>query len=253
MISVGELRVLSSEVPRSKILKERICTCGTIPLKNCSFWKSIDEQLRLHSDLNLESLNLNIEEDHLFQAHNKAFFKAIQAVSGKSFIVDSSKNIGRLIRLKNAGFNVVPIRLKRNILGVVNSGIKYHQKKQKIAYNYWYYYQKLYKITGYQVIKVNYESMTREPRRELSKLMERLGLSFENEQLNWTDIQSHYIGGNPMRYQKENLIQIDEKWKFELNWQTKLRTAGWLFLSKLPAGWQFLIFKALRKARKKLK
>lgn len=253
MISVGEQRVLSKSISRTLILEERQCSCGTSPLKSCPFWQEIATFLNKKHQLNLETLDLNTLDETKFKIHNAAFFAAIQQVSGKNIIVDSSKNWERLMRLKKAGFTVIPIRLQRQPLGVINSAIKYGHPWLKQTLNYLYYYQKLYDIIGSATIRVDYEQLTLHPQKTLQNLMGQLGYRFEEEQLNWAATPTHYIGGNPMRYQKESTIKLDQKWQKELSWWKKISIQSLMLFYRLPEAWQFKIFNIFSKVSRSRK
>ncbi|MFT7602502.1 MAG: hypothetical protein ACI8VT_000064 [Saprospiraceae bacterium] len=252
IVSVGEQQVLSPQISRMMILEERQCTCGVSPLKNCPFWKAIENDLLEKYQLDLQTLDLNTTDPDIFKMHNQAFFDAIHQVSGRSIIVDSSKNWNRLARLKNAGFQIIPIRLQRNMPGVIYSGIKYGQNWLQQCFNYWYYYQKLYAITGPDIPFIRYEPLVQQPQKELSILMRQLTLNFEEKQLNWAAVPNHYIGGNPMRYQKDSQIRIDDTWKRELPWWKKIIIGCAMLFCRLPDVWQFALFSSLSKTKKVL-
>ncbi|MFT4664322.1 MAG: hypothetical protein ACI8YQ_001253 [Polaribacter sp.] len=242
---MGEHQVLGRQIPRADLLEKRQCTCGVEPLKNCDFWKEIELELTNNHKLSLGKLDLDADDDLVFQQHNHAFFKAIEKISEQNIIVDSSKNWNRLERLQQAGFEVTPIRLQRSIYGVVNSAIKYQKNWWQQTFNYWYYYQKLFETAGNNFPNLQYEALVSEPEAQLSQLMEALSLSFEADQLNWATADSHYIGGNPMRYQKESSLKIDYAWKRELSWFKKAVIGGFALISKLPNSLQFGLYKGI--------
>ena len=108
-VSVGEAKCFSA----GNDLSTR-CTCGSSSIRECPFWLRVDAAMRRDSDLGLAELDLGNEDPATFVSHNVALFSAVVAVTGKSIVVDSSKNVDRLERLIACeSLDVIPIRLVR--------------------------------------------------------------------------------------------------------------------------------------------
>ncbi|MEM7396465.1 MAG: hypothetical protein AAF492_29385, partial [Verrucomicrobiota bacterium] len=126
--SMGEAKVLSrigssrrrkAELPP---LEKRRCACGE-RTPDCPFWTDVDRYLQSHHELELSRLELYHEDAEEFRRHNQSLFEAVSAVSQCHYLVDLSKDLGRLRRLREAGFDVRPIHLVRSPHGVVFSQI----------------------------------------------------------------------------------------------------------------------------------
>lgn len=73
------------------------CSCGAPSLWECRFWPAVDRRTRETSGKSLVDLDmLDHTELDAVSAPNAVVFKAMAEVSGKSFVVDSSKLPGRL-------------------------------------------------------------------------------------------------------------------------------------------------------------
>lgn len=66
-------------------------------------------------------------------------------------------------------------------------------------------------------IVVNYERLAADPKGWLNKLMQRLGLELEEQQLSWAELSHHNIGAIDV-LQKTNgsTIRVDQAWKEHL-------------------------------------
>ena len=73
------------------------CSCGAPSLWECQFWPAVDRRTRETSGKSRVDLDmLDQTELDAVSAPNAVVFKAMAEVSGKSFVVDSSKLPGRL-------------------------------------------------------------------------------------------------------------------------------------------------------------
>lgn len=250
-VSVGELQILSQKKDRQALLEERRCSCETAPINRCSFWQRIEKELTQKHQLSLAFIDLNADDPLIFQRNNHAFFNSLQAVSTSAIIVDSSKNLQRLSRLRIAGFHVIPIRLERNLLGVIHSSIKYGKNGYSSIYNYWLYYQKLRNIMGKSQLILQYETLVTQPEQELTKLLGYLNYSFESQQQDWASAENHYISGNPMRYQTTSKLRVDDSWKNNLSCWQKAVIGFCSLLLKLPAHWHYRLYRILKWFNKK--
>jgi len=67
------------------------------------------------------------------------------------------------------------------------------------------------------VMRVRYEDLCRDPRAELARICGFLGLAFTESMLDFRNPDRHMIGGNPMRFRRqESEIVLDERWRREL-------------------------------------
>ena len=68
------------------------CSCGAPSLWECQFWAAVDRRTRETSGKSLVDLDmLDYRELDAASAPNAVVFKAMAEVSGKSFVVNSSK------------------------------------------------------------------------------------------------------------------------------------------------------------------
>ena len=99
IMSVGEVvnlhRQLTYKNPKKKTY--RPCSCGAPSLWACQFWSSINE--RMLQTIGTSLLELDLLDHGKSSESDTALFAAISEVSGKDFIVDSSKLPSRLAQL----------------------------------------------------------------------------------------------------------------------------------------------------------
>ena len=233
--SVGEIIFLDKWINNN-----HKCTCSNA-IKDCQFWNKI-----LKKDFSrpgkINNTNYMFNSFHLFEN--------IKNVTGKKIIIDSSKSNDRLrLLLNDKRFDIKVIHLIRNGLGVVNSLKKSHEKlainteqktisagaikgtlrwvRRNIALS------KLMKINNIDnYLKIHYEELCKDPEKELNRICNYIEVDF---QTNMTKIKldnCHNIGGGRWRYSKKSMkIQLDEKWRTELNLTSKIVfyfLGGWL-------------------------
>jgi hypothetical protein len=250
--SIGEIKVLASKRRRlTRPLTQRHCTCGD-RLHDCSFWQQVDARVRRQVEVSLWDIDGDSDDPDLFKAHNLAFFNAVSAVSGRRFVVDSSKSVKRLKKLIEAEvFDVRPVHLIRSPHGVVFSHIKKGRS--------WVHQARLYTsatmqarqlLSGRNHLVVRYETLATTPQQTLSEVMQWLGLSFEERQLDWAAHEHHQLAGNNMRFSKRSAVKLDLDWKQGLTPLQKLGIALITFPTRLPGTWLYQIGRAVTPFRK---
>jgi len=88
-------------------------------------------------------------------------------------------------------------------------------------------------VAGRDHQTVQYESLAAQPRETVAGLMEWLGLSFEEQQLNWVGHEHHDLAGNEMRFSDSAEIRFDTAWKTGLTRLQKLA----IFWMTVPTRW----------------
>ena len=259
--SVGELNKLPEYVSphSSRSDDKRVCTCG-VHISKCDYWNSILYQLD-------NSLAYEINNIDTFNKNNYELIKNILSFTGKSILLDSSKNFDRLQKLiASELFDITVIQLIRDGRAVAYSGQRKQKKlkesfgasyeqeikkmnKKKEFYDYFYAlrnwthfnlrsYQSFSQDQRIRYLVLKYEDLVRNPKQSISELLNKLGLEFEEQQLNFCGITHHNIAGNRMRLAKNNKIMLDEEYKSHLSfmqwwWATCIAYRG-LKLFKYP-------------------
>jgi hypothetical protein len=238
--SVGELNKLPEYVsPHSSRSDDRkFCTCG-IHIEKCDYWNSILNQID-------NPLAYEINNIDTFNRNNHELIKQILNFTGKSILVDSSKNFNRLKKLiESELFDITVIHLVRDVRAVAYSKLR-KQKKLKEQFGAFYKQklqkmnkkQKLYgfspsviqwlrsNVKNYKFLSqdqrikyyiLKYENLVTNPKQSISVLLDQLGLEFEEQQLNFSTVPHHNIAGNRMRQSENSEIALDEEYKSELN------------------------------------
>jgi len=233
---VGECKMLARRtLPSDRRPIEKACMCGADSSRNCPFWERVDAEMMRSEGLSLWETDPCSDNTEEFRLHNEALFRAVSAVSGCRFVVDSSKSLDRLRALLDAAvFDVRPIHLIRSPYGVVHSNIKRGRD--------WLYHSANYTqaeirtrrtLSGRDHYTVRYEAMARSPRETIADLMRWLGLSFEDGQMNWSAHEHHNIGGNAMRFSGNSEVKEDTGWKQGLSLSQRTGIACLTFPTRL--------------------
>lgn len=233
--SVGEVKLLDSD-------RQEACACGASTVWVCPFWKRVDEWLREHRSLALADLRVGSDAPHIFHAHNDALFAAVANLTGKTFVVDSSKNVDRLTNLLAAGsFDVRVIHLIRRPHGVVHSNVKLKRDWLQHARNWAFAEFRSHELlSDRDHLTVRYEQLARAPRRELERVMVWLGLHVQEDQLEWAHRERHNIGGNPMRFSNSSEIRLDRSWRRGLSIRQKI-AISWITLPARLGAWDLYV------------
>lgn len=197
--------------------EKRICTCGS-HVKNCEYWARVKAAIQENG----HTFNIDLKDSNhqRFSENNHILMGTILNVTQKSIICDSSKSYSRLQSLmKSDLFEVFVLHLVRDGRAVAFSK---KQKETRIDSAKSDQIQKyFFEIpTYYKVIKnwssqneifhqdhkhsrnyycIKYEDLTRDPVKCISAFLKQVNLSFESDQLNFSQFPHHNIGGNRMR------------------------------------------------------
>lgn len=221
IVSVGEVLKLNRQLgyrdPERKNYAP--CSCSAPSLLQCKFWSAVDAETRATTGKSLMELDIfDSGTRGPCHAPNVTLFKAIAAVSGKSFIVDSSKMPRRLNALMQCPeLDVYPVHLVREPKGQIASVMRKHGGFLKNILRYEIVQEQIrrkLKTVPHSVVR--YEDLVRDPERSLNTILQPLGLSFDRRQLSWAEADKHIVAGNHMRYQTASSLVLDEKWRERL-------------------------------------
>jgi hypothetical protein len=210
MISLGEVMNLN-RLPQSK--------------KPNTFWLSVAQRLRETSGQSLLDLDLlDYGFDDAFSAPNVMLFRAIANVTGKGYIVDSSKSPERLAYLMRfEELHVYPIHLIRKPKGQIASAVRKQGGLLRHIALYELIHQRIRKaLAGVPHSVVRYEDLVLEPEQTLGSVLKPLGLTFHPNQLSWAGQAKHIVAGNRMKRAKVSELILDKKWKDSLSFVQKL-------------------------------
>jgi hypothetical protein len=72
-------------------------------------------------------------------------------------------------------------------------------------------------VRSLPTIATRYEEMAGNPEAWLRQMMPQFGLEFEENQLNWAQLERHNISGNVSRSTKSSAISTDVTWRERLS------------------------------------
>lgn len=237
IFSAGELLKLNRQLQVKNARKETYapCACGAASLWQCAFWSRVDAHTRQVSGKSLVDLDmLDQSELDAARAPNAVVFKSISEVSGKNFVVDSSKlpkRLSYLLRLKE--LDVYPVHLIRDPKGQIHSVRRKHGGLLKHIFRYQLIHAqigRMLKSVPHSVVR--YEDLVRDPETALRSVLEPLGLEFDPRQLSWAEAAKHEVAGNHMRFDTSSKLILDETWKGSLSSAQKLAIDAGTLISR---------------------
>jgi Sulfotransferase family len=195
------------------------CACGASSLWGCEFWLGVNEWMLRAEGMSLADLDGTIGRRFGEGSSPTArVLRAVSAVSGKGFIVDSSKRPARLsylLQLKD--LNVFPVHLIRDPMGQVSSLRRKHGGFTRHIFDYLRVHEEIRRmLRSVHHSVIYYEDLVRDPEGTLGSILKPLGLQFDPAQLRWTEQRQHTLAGNKLRWQPNALI-LDERWKESLS------------------------------------
>jgi hypothetical protein len=167
----------------------------------------------------------------IYQNHAIKLIRAINQVTGKSAVVDSSKRMGRAYMLmRNPYLNVKVIHLVRDPRGALWSQKKRDvEERGKGAFQtLWHYWVKNFFChlvnwfsPNTRILRVRYEDVSTQSQEVLNKLEDFLGLTLEPlRELLAADrplVVDHLLDGNRVRRKQEMRLRIDDAWRTGLS------------------------------------
>ena len=195
------------------------CGCGAARVIDCAFWKNVDGKLEAHGDRRLTQLDLTASEPVRFAEDNFSFFRAVHEVTNSAVIVDSSKSLSRLKDLMRvSSLHVVPIFLRRDPPGVVNSNVRKGRPWFQMTLRHYAGMRRCIEyFRNVEHISLDYTLLASDPYNELQRVMMEIGLAIESEQMQWADRPNHAVNGNRMRFGRDSTIRPDIAWRTELS------------------------------------
>jgi Sulfotransferase family len=220
VVSVGELKQLGRFARLEKPGRRLRCTCGAESLWVCEFWSKVSAHIEASIGRTIGNINVeNYDDAESFDRDNAAVFRAVAEVSGKDYVVDSSKQIERLERLMAIdAIEVIPVFLLRDPKGQMCSAQKRPIGFVKLIENYVRTNRRIYHLVrNKRHAVIHYEELVQRPEETLQSLMQQLGLSFDRSQMLWASHIRHNVGGNGMRRRETSELKLDERWREHWN------------------------------------
>lgn len=267
IMAVGELENL----PTQGWIENGLCSCGE-KVDECEFWagvkkswKSVDnadvnisdyiqqqrKYTRLKSILFLFRKNISLSDQNFrnFLETSKRLFESILTCSGKTVLVDSSKNPARALALSFIpGIDFYLIHLVRDARGVIWSHKKAFQKDTSAGVQHeikprnalctaidWLIVnvvsELVFRYINKKCLFVRYEDFVNNPADGIEKIgmfadidTSVLAPSLKKELVLDTE---HIVAGNRLRMNRKIIIKPDTEWQRSLSFTDK--TIFWLF------------------------
>lgn len=252
------------------LAEDEYCTCKN-KIRLCPLWSKVLSNVPTDASkhpltppnkgklLSLKQIIMTMFGQKLKQSElevayrNRELWQALLEATEASWIVDSSKSFNRLCFLeKSRLFELKVIHLVRDGRGVANSK---KSRKQPIRQmwnldakgpkpvawttGYWVLVNLICQILRIACFKENsilvrYEDLCLNPNREMTRIMDFIGLSSNQDYGRIPSGTYHNIAGNHARYNEDKRISLDQKWINGLTIRDK-------FIFALMGGWMNLI------------
>lgn len=221
-LSLGEINMLPVFARKETAIKRAYrCSCEAEDVFICKFWSAVENHLSSSYGLKFQEMNLDHDNQQEFEKQNTALLNSIHDVSHKSFAVDSSKSLKRLLRLQKVrSLNVIPIHLIRGPRGQIASMLRKHPHHSlwhhAMVYN-WGLIKACLVLFFKPHYVIHYESMVEAPGLEMNPVLKSCKLSFDPSQKKWASQERHLIGGNGgVKFTKDSSLVRDDRWKKSL-------------------------------------
>lgn len=226
---------------------KRPCSCGN-NVHTCSYWSSIMknwQELNTHESIDqtitkafkIENFKSSLAwfkivfnypfQSNYFKNYLKGkynFFKAIKEESGKSVVVDISKNPLRAYALsKHPNIDLRVIHLVRDGRGVSYSIMKKSNRKQKPFWRaalYWVFINRVSNFVFKKIEKsglIKYEDLIKNPTDTLAKISKITDVDLQTvmakSEFNVAQEESHIMAGNILRKSKSIKLKMDVEWQ----------------------------------------
>jgi hypothetical protein len=218
IFSAGEVLKLNRQLGINHPRKQNSapCSCGAPSLWQCPVWSRVDARTRETVGKSLTDLDmLDYGETAPGKAPNAVVFRAIAHVTGKTFVVDSSKLPKRLAYLTQLEeLDVYPVHIVRDPKGQINSVTRKHGGFLKHIFRYELIHEQIRRaLKSVPHSVVHYEDLVRDPAATLASILQPLGLEFDPRQLAWAEAEKHEVAGNHVRFDAKSDLVLDEGWK----------------------------------------
>jgi hypothetical protein len=262
--SVGELAMLKGHVLKQGP-GERWnwnCSCGN-PVMQCAFWKLILENIFEENSMFNTTVEWNFKSTTFLSIAAMPFifkkqlikiisnkrnkgaaltlhkvYEKIFEQTGKSFIVDSSKDPLQALCIYKSEreYDVKIIWLKRDLRAIAVSKSKWKEmniKKQKtlkkLLLDVFYYRRICFAVASLiqreDLLQLNYEDFALHTQQQLNNIAFQFGINKYAAPTYMFAEESHSIGGTPNRFEKRPIIFEDE-WKKNYEKNKMLYVAG---------------------------
>lgn len=210
--SVGEAKKITSVAEKMNSGEHPLCTCRR-EVADCPFWRAV---------LPAEPGALKTDA-----AANAAFFRRVIQAGGKNFALDSSKSPGRAQMLaRSALFDLTVIHLVRDSRAIAYSNLRKRATAPAVRKPS---YDLIPSVRGWQklnlralrdfrnaprvrYIAVRYEDLTGDPPAALRRVLDGVGLPWDEGMLRYREHTHHNIEGNRMRMGADSSIRADNEY-----------------------------------------
>lgn len=191
------------------------CTCLE-SVEKCRFWSEVAQRGGL---VGIRGQDRDAKQRTIID--NRSLFNAILETSGAEYVVDSSKSVRRLDRIRLEGIPTKVIHLIRDPRAV---GFSHLRKRRSFANYLLSWKRKQFRISTYlpriesaEVLKVRYEDLVCEPNYTIGRIHRWLDLETESLPNELDFSENHNIDGNRARFNKTTRIRVDDEYVNELD------------------------------------
>lgn len=222
---------------------EKDCSCGATHPGDCDFWTRVDDALAGRgtalSQLQFRYGNARPDPDSL-----RNFYSAVSETAGASAVIDTSRRVSYLKALQSvAGIEFIPVHIFKDPRAQCASA---KRKGDSVWSGIWNYNLRSWRIRSLyplnpNMIHIPYEALCADPESQIQRILDCIGLTFEPRQVtDFSQTESHVLGGNRQFRKKSVDIRLDESWRQRLTplekwvsllfcrrtWEANMRASG---------------------------
>ena len=239
------------------LIENRLCGCGS-RFRDCAFWAKVFDRAfggmpSIEADRMMQAVRSGSRTRYLPRYWTasgrrslaagldyeldavRRLYAAILAISGRDYLIDSSKSPGYANLLSIVrGVEVYVIHLVRDPRGVayswqrrkpqIDTGNREHMDrtsaaKSSLLWNVWNLASEhVHNCGPDHYLRLRYEDLMARPGQEIERIAEKVGLSGRNlDFINGKTVHltpTHTVSGNPNRFQAGDInLSCDEEWK----------------------------------------
>jgi LPS sulfotransferase NodH len=249
--TIGERRKFYTHSFETNQEHKQSCSCGKL-FKDCEHWNTIKKQVlnrlnindykanpsefKIYTNKNINKLDYRLMKfcvlrkipnpfanklEHLNQ-FNEILVEEIMKLNEGNVFLDSSKSLDQCFFLSQIEkFDLHVVWLSRDPRAQINSAMKYNKWSVQEATERWKEEMKenseMLDKMGVKYTELSYELLCREPKEQMTQLLNEIGADDSSFSLNFREKTQHIMGNYSMRLGTETKIEERKEWQKELS------------------------------------
>jgi len=199
---------------------EKDCSCGATHPRNCSFWSAVDQELGKRGTT-LDKLQFRYGDSRPDPDSVRNFYSAVMDAGNAKAVIDTSRRVSYYKALQQVeGIEFIPVHIFKDPRAQCASSKRKGASAWSGIWNYNVRSRRIRALdaTRQDMIHLSYEALCLDPKTQIERILEKVGVDFEPRQLTeFAAGESHVLGGNKQLRKKNVRITLDQSWRDRLN------------------------------------